>query len=237
MYQIELEQFSGPLDLLLQLIETEKLDISQVSLAKVTDQYLSYLEQAENISATELADFLLVATKLLVIKSKIILPQLNDDEEDSAEELAAQLKIYKDYLDACRQMTAIIGQGQFCFSREKIAANFEPAFSPPANLRADDLAATFAEIINRIDYVVNLPQKVMAKAISLREVVDNIRNRLKQFEQIRFREVLSQVHDRHEIVICFMALLELIKNNEVAVTQKGVFDDIMVTTADQKKSN
>jgi len=87
MYQIKLEQFNGPLDLLLCLIEDEKLDISQVSLAKVTDQYLSYIERSENISATELADFLVIATKLLVIKSKTLLPDLVDGEEDSAEQL------------------------------------------------------------------------------------------------------------------------------------------------------
>ena len=77
-YKIELEQFQGPLDLLLQLIEGQKLDISQVSLAEVTDQYLAYLDGVHDISATELADFLLVATKLLVIKSKLLLPQLAD---------------------------------------------------------------------------------------------------------------------------------------------------------------
>lgn len=228
MYKINLEQFQGPLDLLLDLIENQKLDISQVSLAKVTDQYLAYLDSAENIGAVDLADFLVVATKLLVIKSKALLPQMADDEEDSAEQLEAQLKLYKDYLDASKKVEAMIGQKRFAYSREKIVFNFPPVFNPPENLAAGDLQSAFVEILDRVDYIVNLPEQIIKKTVTLKEKLFDLRAALSHARQINFREILTDVDSKAEAVVCFMALLELIKNNEVAVTQRSVFDDILV---------
>ena len=95
MYEIKTEQFQGPLDLLLSLIESQKLDISQIALAQVTDQYLTYLDQSQDIGATELADFLVVATKLLIIKSRILLPQTADEDAIKAmDDFAAMNEVY-----------------------------------------------------------------------------------------------------------------------------------------------
>jgi len=228
MYNINLDQFSGPLDLLLSLIEGQKLDISQVALAKVTDQYLSYLDNNPNLSALELADFLLVATKLLVIKSKILLPQLADDEEDSAEALEAQLKMYQDYLAASRHILDLLEQKNFCFSREKPASNLQPVFSPPPKLTSAHLKDFFQEILERLDYLVNLPEKVLAKAVSLSEMVSSIRGALGQLAKMNFKEMLKTAKNKNDVVVCFMALLELIKSGEIAVSQKGIFDEIEV---------
>ena len=225
-YKLELEQFQGPLDLLLQLIEQKEMDISSVALAEVTDQYLAYLDKSMDISATELADFLVVATKLLVIKSKTLIPQMTD--EDSAEQLEAQLKMYKDYLDASKHIEKMLSENNILFSRDKIAYNFEPTFSPPKELQAIDLANIYGEILKRIDYVVSLPQKVMKKAVTLKEKVANIREVIAKVKKMNFSEILSGASDRTEVVVSFMALLELIKAGEIAVNQGGVFDDIYV---------
>ena len=230
-YKIKLEKFSGPLDLLLQLIEQKQMDITQVAIGEVTDQYLAYLDDTKDISATELADFLVVATKLLVIKSKLLVPQLSDDEEDSAEQLEAQLKMYKEYLDASKIIEKMLNAGNILFSRERLAVNFEPAFSPPPSLSAQNLMEIYLEILGRIDYVVNLPQRVMKRAVTLKETVNNIREALSKFKTMNFREMLAGAHDRTEVVVSFMALLELIKSGEIAVTQGGVFDDIMIESA------
>ena len=227
-YKIDLEKFQGPLDLLLQLIESREMDISQVALAEVTDGYLAYLDSHPEISATELADFLIVATKLLVIKSKTLIPQLADDEEDSAEQLEAQLRMYKDYLDASKNIEKIISASNFLFSRDRISFNFETTFSPPKLLIANDLRTIYAEILSRIDYVVNLPQRVMEQTISLKEKVNNIRNIILKLKKINFRDVLLDTKSKTEVVVSFMALLELIKSGEVAVNQVGVFDDIYI---------
>lgn len=227
-YKISLEKFSGPLDLLLQLIESREMDISQVALAEVTDQYLAYLDSQVSISATELADFLVVATKLLVIKSKTLLPQLADEEEDSAEQLEAQLKIYKDYLEASKNLEKIIKNGRMLFSREKISFNFTPTFSPPPALTAGILSSLYQDILERIDYVVNLPQKILQQTTTLKEKVKNIRQLMAKLKNVNFKDILAEAQNRTEIVISFMALLELMKSGEVAVNQGGVFDDIFV---------
>ncbi len=231
MLNYELEQFSGPLDLLLNLIEAEKLDISQVSLAKVTDQYLAYLDASIDLPATELADFLVVATKLLVIKSKTLLPKMADEEEDSAEQLEAQLKMYKEYLEASKKIEAMIALKHYAFTRERLPIDFRPKFSPPPNLQLSDLQSMFEEVIKRIEYVTSLPQKIMERAVSLKEMVSGIREALQRAQKMNFREVIAQAKSKAEVVVCFMALLELIKSGEAAVNQKGIFDEIEVEKA------
>lgn len=230
-YQVNLEKFSGPLDLLLQLIEQEELDISQVSLAKVTDQYLAYLDEQSDLPAGELADFLTVATKLLVIKSKTLLPQMADEEEDSAEQLEAQLKMYKEYLEASKKMEARLAEGRRSFSRERLPVDFRPKFSPPPTLTADTLKNIFEEIIKRVEYVASLPQKIMERTVSLKEIVNGIREALGRAQKISFKEVIASAKSKHDVVVCFMALLELIKSGEAAVNQQGIFDEIEVEKA------
>ncbi|MEI6627080.1 MAG: ScpA family protein [bacterium] len=228
MLNVELEQFNGPLDLLLQLIEGQELDISKVSLAKVTDQYLTYLDTLKNISPSELADFLVVATKLLVIKSRLLLPKLDEEEEDNADQLEAQIKLYKDYLEASKLIEKMITDKKFCFTREKIASQLEPTFSPPESLQVDQLKKFFEEILQRIEYVMRLPEKIMEKVVSLRERVANIREVLRHCDKVNFKSILSSSQSRSDTVVCFMALLELIKSNEIVVNQDDVFGDIMV---------
>lgn len=228
MYQTNLEQFQGPLDLLLQLIEGQKLDISQVSLAQVTDQYLGYLDKMENIATEDLADFLVIATKLLVIKSKLLLPQLADEEEDSAEQLEAQLRMYRDYQEASKQIEQMISEENFSFSREKVAFTLQPTFSPPQSVTATLLQEIFFEVVRRVDYIVNLPQKIMEKVVSLTEMVSGIREKLQTMGKFSFHQLLAGAKSRGDVVVYFMALLELIREGEVAVNQKGVFDEIEV---------
>lgn len=228
MLSYKLDQFSGPLDLLLQLIEGQKLDISQVSLAKVTDQYLAYLDEHKDLPAHDLADFLTVATKLLVIKSKTLLPKMADDEEDSAEQFEAQLRMYKEYLEAAKKIEAILAQNNFAFTRERLPIDFRPKFSPPQKLAASDLSAVYAEIIKRVEYITQLPEKIMQRVVSLKEMVGDIRNALMKAQKISFRDVLSHAKSKAEAVVCFMALLELIRSGEAAVNQKGIFDEIEV---------
>ena len=131
MIEVKIDQFKGPLDLLLDLIKREKLDITQISLAKVTDQYLEYIESIKEIEAEEVVDFLLVAAKLLVIKSKVLLPKEDEDEDES--DLVWQLRIYKAYLEASKKIDKIINQKNFLYTRQ-VAIRSEVDFSPPKSI-------------------------------------------------------------------------------------------------------
>ena len=115
--KIRISNFEGPLDLLLQLIEKEELDITEVSLLQVTEQYLDYLEKVEDKKPDELADFLLIAAKLLYIKSRVLLPELEMDEEENATDLAVQLKMYKKYVAARKIIQRRFENDNFPFSR------------------------------------------------------------------------------------------------------------------------
>ena len=125
MYEIKLNQFEGPLDLLLELIRQQKLDITQISLAKVADKFLNYvIQEQNNIPLQELSDFLSIASRLLFIKSKTLLPSLVWEDDGEEEQLTKQLKIFQEYLLAGKTINNIINQRHFSFSRPYLSATY-----------------------------------------------------------------------------------------------------------------
>lgn len=135
MIDIKIEKFQGPLNLLLQLIEKEEMDIAEVSLAKIADQYIEYIKITDKISPDDMADFLVVAARLLLIKSKALLPYLcAGEEEEEIKELENQLKMYKEFLEAAKGVDFLLGKKKFMFGREfnrKLILNNLNFFSPP----------------------------------------------------------------------------------------------------------
>lgn len=230
-FAVKLEKFEGPLDLLLELIEAAKLDISQVSLAKVTDEYLRRLQEHPDIPPEELADFLVVASRLLYIKSRILLPFLNLGEDEGVGDLEAQLKIYKEYLDASKNIASMIGKRRFLFVHEKLP-HIEIGFAPPKKLAAAQLAELFRGILRRLDVIVRLPQAVIEKTVSIQEKIGQIQEIITRAAKMTFRELLASTESRIEIVVSFLALLELVKQRSVSVTQEQLFEDITIEKAE-----
>jgi len=226
-YKIKLEQFEGPLDLLLQLIEQQEMDITQVSLAKITEQYLHYLNQTPDISTDELADFLVVAAKLLLIKSKILLPELFMDEEEGTD-LEKQLKIYQEYYEASKILHKMILKRRFSFAREKMAINIEKVFNPPRTLTTEKMKQFFLGVLKEIEPLVSLPNEVMIKTISIQQRIQNIKDMITQKATLSFKNILTTAQNKTEIIVTFLALLELVKQRTVAVVQENVFDEIVV---------
>ncbi|MFH0804831.1 MAG: segregation/condensation protein A [Patescibacteria group bacterium] len=226
-YKVKVHQFEGPLDLLLQLIEQQEMDISQVSLATVTEQYLDYLNTTSGIPTEELADFLVVAAKLLLIKSRILLPQLQLEEEEGTD-LERQLRLYKEFADASKVIRKLIGKHLFLFARERPAVPVERVFSPPRTLTADKLRELFAGVLREIEPWVSLPTQVIARTISIRERITSLQEHISRMESVNFRDLLASAKNKTEIIVTFLALLELVKQRSVAVVQQHVFDDIVV---------
>jgi len=228
-YKIKIEQFEGPLDLLLQLIEQEEMDITEVSLANVTEQYLRYINSSEvEISLEELADFLVVAAKLLLIKSRILLPQLHIDEEEDGIDLEQQLKIYREFYDASKVLHKMILRKKFLFQRERAAVRVENIFNPPKSLTADRLRDLFRGVLKDLEPWVSLPREVMVKTISIKERIANIQELISRGVNTSFRELLKGTKSKTEVIVTFLALLELVKQRSIAVVQEGIFDDIVV---------
>jgi len=231
-YKIKLEQFEGPLDLLLQLIEQEEMDISKVSLANVTEQYLRYLNESPDISTEELADFLVVAAKLLLIKSRTLLPQLQIDDEDGTD-LEQQLKIYKEFYEASKNLHKKILKRKFLFSRERSVVLIEKVFNPPKSITTDKLKFLFEGILRELEPWVNLPREVMVKAISIRERIANIQEMMAREATLSFKNLLKSSKNKTDVIVTFLALLELVKQRTIAVVQDKVFEDIVVKKVEE----
>jgi segregation and condensation protein A len=226
-YAVRLEQFEGPLALLLEMIEGEKLDISKVSLAAVTESYLKFLDANPGIPPEELADFLVVASRLLLIKSRLLLPFIQVPEEDEGD-LESQLKIYKEYLDASKLIEKMIGKRRFLFVHEKLPS-VEIGFAPPKKLTVGQMRDLFLAAIKRLDAVVKVPQAIIEKTVSIHEKITQIRALVNKAERVSFRRLIQSAESRTEIVVSFLALLELIKQRSIRVSQDRIFDDITIS--------
>jgi segregation and condensation protein A len=225
-YNVELEEFVGPLDLLLKLIEDQDLDIANISLAKVADEYLGYIENNPQISPENLADFLVVATKLLLIKSKLLLPVVEADEEET--DLEQQLKIYKDFADASVYIDARLKNKNYLYWPDKPAFEIVPKFTPPEELKSEDLKVFFEAILQKLEPLIALPQSVMEKTVTLKDKLFQIRNTLKVRKNFNFKDVIKNSSSKTEVIVVFLALLELLKSEEVLVEQTHHFADISI---------
>lgn len=227
---ILLEQFEGPLDLLLQLIEKDKLQITEISLAKVTDQYLDFIDQSEQIASEEVADFLLIAAKLIYLKSKHLLPDFDMEDEEDAASLENQLKIYRQYYDASKVVHKIfVNTTKYSYGRAAPFKKFMPeGFVSPKNLDTADMKNLFKEILQRIDRIVNLPKKVIAKAVSIGEKIKHIKSKIKQSGKLNFWHLVKDKQNKMEAVVSFLAMLELVKQREIAVEQDKLFGDLNI---------
>ncbi len=234
MHNVKVEHFEGPLDLLLQLIEQEKLDITTVSLATVTDQYIDIVNQSaqdHRVHLEELADFLVIAARLLLLKSKALLPFLQWGEEDDSEDLTAQLKMYKEYLDAAKRLQTMIAQGSFSFARQKLLAEREVEFNPPPKLTSSKLRDALLEVIRGLQPVLNLPTDTIRRTVNIQEKITSIREHIYRNATSNFSEILRQAKDKTEVIVTFLALLELVKQQTVFIQQDNVFDDIIISKA------
>jgi len=228
----KIDKFEGPLGLLLQLIENQELDITEISLAKIADQYIEYIRSYKNIGPEELADFLVVAAKLLLIKSRALLPFLKGEEEEEIQEFEHQLRMYKEFLEAAKKIEAIIGKKRFSFPREFNRQAFLASahlFSPPKNLSAADLRAVFSEIIKNIRPVELLEEKNLEQIVNIEDKILAIQQILLERIKVSFNHILATAKNKTEVIVSFLALLELIKQRDIMVMQGDLFGEIEVS--------
>jgi segregation and condensation protein A len=221
--------FEGPLDLLLDLIEKEELDVTDVSLAQVANQFLKYLENGENVSPEYLADFLLVAGKLILIKSKAILPmlELEKEEEEDIEELKARLVEYKKFKEAAKKLIELESRKKILFSRQSYSG-MKTIFCPPKKLSILDLQNTFESVLDKLPKVEIFAKETIKKVISIKDKIEYLKRSLMERIELTFHGEVSNNKDKVEIVVTFLAVLELARNNIVAVEQEEMFGEIRI---------
>jgi len=230
------DKFSGPLALLLSLIETEEMDITEINLAKIADEYVAYIRQAtDNINPEEMADFLVVAAKLLYIKSKALLPYLYAaEEEEEMNDLEKQLKMYKEFVEASKKIKALAESNNFLFIPPLLKnrrAQFNlPVFTAPLKVNAEILRAVFVDILDKLEkrQEKKLPEKTLEPKVSIDDKIASIRKMLSDKVKINFSRLLQEASSKTEIIVSFLAVLELAKQKELIFEQDELFSDIHI---------
>jgi len=236
MNEIKIDKFQGPLSLLLKIIEKEELDITSVNLAKIADEYLTYIKNSADILPESMADFLLMATKLLYIKSKALLPFLfSEDDQAEVEDLEEKLKMYKDFVDLSIKVQKIIGKKKFSFFRQlpKNNKRYLPlveSFFPPKNIKTEALQKEFAKVLSRVEFLVEkkLEHRTITAEINIEERIISIKNMVAEQIKINFSRILKESNSKVEIIVNFLAVLELAKQKELIFDQTDLFGEIFV---------
>lgn len=229
-FKIKTEVFEGPMDLLLSLIEKRKLMINDVSLAKVTDDFISHLQNRESYSIKDTSEFLVIAATLLLIKSKSLLPSLDLSEEEKTDvrDLELKLKIYKKIKEMSIFIKNNFGKKIIFFPNARKA---EPVFSPSPEMNKENISNAIFEVIKNLPKFEVKPKIKVTKVISLEEMITNLTKRVQSSLKMSFKDFsgIGKV-DKVNVIISFLAMLELVKQGIIEVNQKEKFDDIHMET-------
>ncbi|MBA3550949.1 segregation/condensation protein A [Patescibacteria group bacterium] len=229
-YKVKTEHFEGPLDLLLNLIEKRKLFINDISLSKVADDFIAYINQLQNFPIAESAQFILIASTLLLIKSKSLLPQLNLtlEEEESIHDLEERLKLYQEIRELSIHVKDKFGKNIIF---EKNQSKVEPLFSPDDSMTIPALFTSINDVLKNLPKKEFIPKAVVRKVVSLEEMIGSLTERIKSSLKMSFREFASvDKHEKVHVIVSFLAMLELVKQGVIMVNQENEFDDIHIET-------
>lgn len=227
-HQLKLPLFQGPLELLLELIQAKRLDITTISLVEITDQYLEYIYSAETIDAEELSDFIVIAAKLLFLKSSHLLPQPpNIQEEAVGRGLVVQLKEYRRFRASAQWLRGREEAGSRCYPRLVPAP--PTTFVKPENVSLGDLARAFSQALQR--HTPGPTHLLESEPLPITALMEVIHRALCDSSPVSFRGLMSRAASPKEVIILFLALLELVKERRVQATQESLFGDIAITPA------
>ncbi len=226
------ERFEGPLDLLLHLIETEELPITAVSLTQVTGGYLAYLSTLEERRPDGIADFLVMAARLLYIKSLALLPRPADEaseeeEQDPAEALARQLREYKLFKEKAEHLHTLEASGQRGYVRLAPPPKLEKRLDP-AGMAVQTLWLAVFEVLRDYEAPPTPVADIEPHQITVQDKMAALQKWLKADRAVHFRQFLGQATSRVEIIVSLLAVLELLKRRQVRVEQATPFGDILI---------
>ena len=235
-YELSLEKYRGPLDKLLELIEEKKLEIAEISLAEVTHDFLKYLKTLEKVEAAILAEFIAIASRLILIKSRTLLPNLvlSAEEESEIKDLASRLKLYQELKPAMKTLILMWQKKNIAFSRpyflslrsggSRAASEF---FYPGKELNLAVLSVSLQKIFETFKNLELETGTIKEKIISMEEKVKELVGRLVHEVEISFKD-LSSSKSLEEIVAVFLAILHLANDRLISLEQKTHFSDIII---------
>ena len=235
-YAIKLDVFEGPLDLLLHLIQQNEMDITDVSIAEITEQYLEYLNLMEMLDLDVASEFLVMAATLLHLKSQIILPSTSSDESytfKDREELVQQLLEYKQFKEAAQTLD------YYATNHEKVYGRSVDSYADVEDLQEVQIKATLFDLLSAFQYITerefaidDVYEEIQEEPITVEEKMEFLERRLSAGEQIRFDELFSEYASKLERIVTFLAILELIRLQRIVAVQSGHFDNIYIVKRD-----
>jgi len=232
-YKVKLEVFEGPLDLLLYLIKRDEIDIYDISLERITKQYLDYLQAFKELQIDIAGEFIVMAANLIYLKSRSLLPldqqppEEDVDEDDPRWDLIRQLIEYKKFKEAAVQLHDRALEQEGIFTRDGGSAPLSDAPLPLHEVGIFQLIHAFQEAIKRVDARENLGE-IFAERFSVSDKIEKILQLVSEGQAVRFSDLFAQAASRVEIVVTFLALLELIRLNQVRALQRKMFDEIEI---------
>lgn len=241
MYQVNLTKFSGPLDLLFSLIEEKKMAINEISLAQATDQFLGYfkklqedtLNKPESMSSTDyqriLADFLVIASRLILIKSRSLLPNLvlSREEEGDIKELEERLKIYQQIKIWGRELGKWAKGRPLYLSRESYF-NLPVVFYPPKNIYPDNLAEIYKKFLKTLPQIEKLEEQNLKRVVTLDQKIQELKTRINTAVEASFADISNGVKTKIDIILSFLAMLMLFRSRILELSQDKLFGEIWI---------
>lgn len=240
MYQVSLDKFSGPLDLLLSLIEEKKMAIGEIVLSQVTDQFLEYLKkvQEDEYYQRVLANFLVVASRLILIKSRTLLPNLvlSQEEEGDIKDLEERLKAYQQIKIWGRELGKWTKNRTSYFGRDSYL-NMPVVFYPPQNISADDLYKIYESFLKTLPQIEKLEEKNLQRVITLEQKIQELRARITMAVEASFADISRGVKTKIDVILSFLAVLMLCRTKVLELSQNEIFGDIKIKQCAEYNQN
>ena len=230
-YHVRLENFEGPLDLLLHLIKEAKMDIAEVRLSEITEQYLEYLSEIDSLDMEKASEFIEMAATLLEIKSRKLLPRLDEEvpeEENPEKKLLRQIEEYKIFKEASEKLREKEEINRLYKEPEPSANKFKIILK---DMALENLLDAFMHFMHKtqVEKKVDEPKNIVKDRFTVAEKIAAIKDAVMVKEKVKFKELLDKDITKSEIINVFLAILELLKLQTISISQHELFDEIEIT--------
>ncbi|HEV7702612.1 MAG TPA: ScpA family protein [Candidatus Paceibacterota bacterium] len=243
-YKVKTTGFEGPFGLLLDLVEKRKLFINDVSLATVTEDFLAHMNQLGGLTPREVTSFVLVASTLILIKSKSLLPNLNltDEEQGDIKDLEERLRLYKLYIKLGGNIKSNFGKSIIFAPLER--KNNVLVFLPDEQISKDSMMAFARNVLGSMPKKVFLPEVEVRKVISIEEIIDKLTERIQDAMKMNFSEFAGKApgkqytrEEKVHVIVSFLAMLELVRNGILDAVQGSHSEDIIISKQEEEITN
>jgi segregation and condensation protein A len=227
-FSIQTEAYQGPFELVLDLIEARKLLVNDLTLASITEDFIQHVRSQATFPIEETANFIQIAATLLLIKSKSLIPDLalSEDENADVDDLKRRLLAYEKVREASRELSRIFGREVMVPAGERLP---EPSFAPSRDLSATALAEALARVLLARKEVEELPEARVKPLVTIEEMMDQLAKRVQSAMTLSFKDFAGSTKEKVEVIVSFLALLELVKQGAVAAEQYNQHGDIRIS--------